>query len=329
MLRAFNTLLRLTGFIQMPENKLDNDIKTAKSGEPQLIDLNNRALIRVSGNDAAKFLQSQLTNDIYEVSEEQSQFAAWCSPKGRMLVIFRIFYAADGEYLLELPRSLLEPISKRLQMFILRSDVTLSTGDESATFGVTGEIAAKLFPGLPENDYSQVIGNGIVIARIPGENPRFQLAGKTETIQDARSQLENDAVIANGDLWRWLDIQASQPSVWPETQERFTPHMLNLDLLGGVSFSKGCYPGQEIVARTKFLGKVKQRMVRARTDAEAERGDAVFSKDALRQAAGYVVDAIQTPEGCDMLVTVKNADEESAVYLGAADGAPVELQHNG
>ena len=308
----------------MPDSKPVINPGIVSFGEPLLIDLSGRALIHVSGGDASRFLQNQLTNDISKVSETQGQLAAWCSAKGRVLAIFRIFRPSEGEYLLELPASLLQPILKRLQMFVLRSDVKLVSGNH-ATFAVTGDAGEKLDVTLPDGDYAQTVADDLVIMRIPGEPARYQIAGTADAISKARNILNHTAT-ADSTLWRWLDIRAGQPSVWPETQERFTPHMLNLDLLGGVSFNKGCYPGQEIVARTKFLGKVKQRMVNAHTDAAAERGEAVFTKDAPRQAAGYVVDAIQTPEGCDLLVTVKNAEEESAVYLGSADGTEVRLQ---
>ena len=310
----------------MPDLKPAFNPEIANSGEPLLVDLSDRGLIHVSGGDASRFLQNQLTNDINKVNTAQGQLAAWCTAKGRMLVIFRIFCPADGEYLLELPASLLESIIKRLRMFVLRSDVTLSADDTRTSFAVCGDIAHAL-ESPPQGDYAQIVADKLSIMRIPGEIPRYQIAGPADALRDARARLAQKTRPASGDLWRWLDIQAGQPSVWPQTQERFTPHMLNLDLLGGVSFEKGCYPGQEIVARTQFLGKVKQRMVRGKASAEAgvHRGDAIFIQDTPRQAAGYVVDTVQTPDSCDLLVTVKHAASQNTVRLGEAGGPVIEL----
>jgi folate-binding protein YgfZ len=206
-----------------------------------IFDLRHFALISVHGDDAEDFLQGQLTNDVGEVTATRAQLSAWCSPKGRVLTCFLVF-RHDGRLLLQLPDTLLEQTLKRLRMYVLRAKAILESADDSlARFGLVGEDAASclrdLLGDLPEHADDVRRFEHVTIIRLRGGRPRYEIVG---------AQL--------------LDIEAGIANIGPDTSDSFVPQMINLDRIGGVSFTKGCYVGQEIVARTQHLGRIKRRM---------------------------------------------------------------------
>jgi len=288
-------------------------------------------LIRVTGEDARDFLQGQLTNDIRWLTPEQAQLSAHCTPKGRMLALFLVF-EQDGALYLQLPRERLESVMKRLQMFVLRSKVELAdASDERVVAGVTGACCAQLFPTLPAEPFACRQQGALTLIRIPGEPTRVQLAGDVDSMiafhQAAADRLER----VNDDFWPLQNIRAGLPSVHDATTEAFVPQMCNLDLLGGVSFSKGCYTGQEVVARMRYLGQLKRRMYLARIDTGTcpAPGDALFSPSSRSaQGAGRVVAVRPSPEGgCEALVVAEIAAFEAAdLRLGDENGPPLKLR---
>ena len=291
-----------------------------------LSDLSELGLIRVQGEDARRFLQGQLTNDIEKVDPATSQLSSYCSPKGRMLASFRIFERGGALYLL-LPRERLEAILKRLQMFVLISKVTLEDAStELAVIELSGDCAADLLPlDPPTGDNAVREGDGFTLIRIPGDRPRFQVIAPPELILALWEEAAQSATPTAFSAWKLLDIRAGIPSVWEATVEAFVPQMANLQAVQGVSFTKGCYTGQEIVARMQYLGKLKRRMYRVRVDsAQAPRpGDELYSPhSASGQGTGKVVSAAPAPEGgYEALVVIEIAAAESGeVHLGAPDG---------
>ncbi len=229
-----------------------------------------QGVIRVSGEDAATFLQNQLTNDVRKVDDERSQLTAWCSPKGRVLTCLRLFRTPEGFHLL-LPATLLPGILERLQKYVLISKVKLEdAGDVLALLGIAGSEAGTLLQkqglAVPGETNHVARGNGITLLRIPGPVPRFVVAGDAEELIPLWSTLADSARPVGSPAWELLNIRAGLPEIHPETVEAFVPQMINLDLLDGVSFDKGCYPGQEVVARLRYLGKLKRRMYRARLE---------------------------------------------------------------
>lgn len=295
-----------------------------------LSDLADRGLIRVSGEDAREFLQGQLTNDINGVTPERGQLSAYCTPKGRMLALFHILQQGDA-LLLELPRERLEPVLKRLQMFVLRADVKLEdVSDELVVTGLSGECCAGLLPDLPDAPFATTTFDRLTLMRLPGEAPRCQLLGPAEASIAFWERHRQRVQPVNGDFWPLLDIRAGLPQVYDATAEAFVPQMCNLDLLGAISFSKGCYTGQEVVARMKYLGQLKRRMFRAHiaTDRCPAPGDLLFSPSSRSaQGAGKVVDARPSPQGgCEALVVVELSSFEAGdLKLGDENGAPLEL----
>lgn len=254
--------------------------------------LSTRGLLKVSGEDAVAFLQGQVTNDVKLLGGSNSQFAGYCTAKGRLLALFFAF-SVDGAIYLQLNRALTESIMKRLKMYVLRSKVTISDESQTIRLGVAGKNAqallAKFFPTLPTEAYALVRHENNVLIRLPSQTPMFEvMLEENQAINFAQTTATESTFIAE-DAWNWLEIQAGIPDISPETQEAFVPQMVNLDALGGINFKKGCYTGQEIVARTHYLGTVKRRtqLAHIATDTAPQIGDAIIGAD--QQAVGQIV----------------------------------------
>lgn len=311
------------------------ELKQALEGNT-LCDLSHDGLIRAQGEDSTNFLQGQLTNDVRAVSETQHQLSSYCSPKGRMLSLFRVFQREDAFYL-QMPAALLPPTLKRLQMFVLMSKVELEDASDSLVrFSLSGPSAEtmldKQLQGYPASEGQALTQEGVTALRIPGLQPRFILLGELETMQQLWQSLLNDGASPVGaEAGRLQDIHAGVPVVYPETVETFVPQMLNLQLINGVSFKKGCYTGQEVVARMQYLGKLKRRMYFAHieTDTVPQPGEELSSPhSASGQGAGKIVVAAAAPKGgVDLLcVTEISAAESGEVHLGSTDGPVLAIQ---
>lgn len=299
-----------------------------------LCDLSFLALIRASGEDAEKFLQGQLSNDIHKVDAAHSQLSAYNTPKGRMLAIFRVFRDADA-LLLQLPAALLDTTLKRLRMYVMRDRVRLeAVGDDLIRVGLSGPAAETLLRdalGDPPVEINGCARYGErTVLRLPGPFPRFEIVGALAPMRALWESLRVAARPVGAPCWAWLDIQAGVPSVHPATVDEFVPQTANLDLVEGISFTKGCYPGQEIVARVHYLGKLKQRMIRAHVEAHTAPapGDPVYAADPAGQAVGRVVDAQPSPRGgYDLLAVAPRAALESAVLRLSDPGGPPLTVH--
>ena len=297
-------------------------------------------LIRASGSDAAVFLHNLLTNDIKGIGPGAARFAGFCTAKGRLLALLLIWREGD-DFLLMLPRGILPLILKKLSMYVLRSKVKLSDATaEKVLVGYSAQTAESPAPspGIPIR---------ITLGEAAAGLPRFGIAdvdsGRAIRLDDRRWLLALDPAAA-GDRWRqlagaarpvgtaawhWLEIAAGQPSVVAATQEAFVPQMLNMELpaVAGVSFSKGCYPGQEIVARTQYLGKIKRRTYRARMVAETAPGTHVYAPETGDQHCGAVVGVAPSPAGgFECLVCAQiGAVEVGDVRVGTPDGERLEF----
>lgn len=295
--------------------------------ECALCDLSGLGLIRASGEDVIGFLQGQFTNDISKVDTEHSQLSSYCSPKGRMMALFRVFQRGDDVFLM-LPRERLEPILKRLRMFVLRSKVILDdVSDELAIAGIAGACASTLVPTAPTEQDASATNGDLTVIRAAGDRVRFAVIGTLPAMQTWWQQAAAQATVANADTWPLLDIRAGIPKVLDATAEAFVPQMANLQLVNGVSFTKGCYTGQEVVARMQYLGTLKRRMYRVRIEGDCPAaGTELFSpSSASGQGAGKVVDARPSPDGgCEALVVCQIASMEAGdLRVGDADGAPL------
>jgi folate-binding protein YgfZ len=287
--------------------------------------LTHLGCIRVAGEDAKSFLHNQLTNDINHLPGDGVQHAAWCSAKGRMLASFIVRRDGDN-YLLQLSADLVPAIAKRLQMFVLRAKVTITDMTETtALLGLSGPEAAGALStaGLPVPELmkSAAFADGQVV-RI--EENRFHIAIEAGAAAERWQALAAKARPVSVAAWLWLDIRAALPLVSEATREQFVPQMANFERIGGISFHKGCYPGQEIVARTQYLGKVKRHLYRLGcTDAMAA-GDELYSIAAPDQACGMVLTAAASPAGgYEALAVLMESAADAGVQLRARDGIMV------
>ena len=305
----------------------------AASATNVLIDLSHLTLIRATGEDAITFLLSQLSNDLNQVSESHSQISAYCTPKGRMLALFRIFSHHD-ELMLLAPRKVVDTVLPRLRMYVMRARVTLEPAEDLVSIGVSGPEAATILADaigtLPANTNDTTQTGQYSAVRLDGPYPRFLVTGETSAITQIWQQLSPQWTQVGSAAWSWLDIMAGMPSVVEQTSEAFVPQMANLDVVDGVNFKKGCYPGQEIVARMQYLGKLKQRMYRAHVsvDARPVPGESVFAPSFREQSAGTVVDAQISPDGgYDLLAVMQiRAVTEGEVHLGTTDGVLLDIR---
>jgi hypothetical protein len=295
-------------------------------------DLSHLGLIRADGQDVAAFLQGQLSNDIRKVDPGHGQLSAYCNPNGRMLALFRVFMHT-GAYYLQLPAALQPATLKRLRLFVLRAKVTLDSADrELIRFGLSGPNALRLLSsaGLvpPERTDESSEQDGITLLRLPGPHPRFEMIAGLEAGQRLWTTLAGQAVAVGASAWSWLDIAAGIPTLLPGTIDEFIPQMVNLDLLGGVSFQKGCYPGQEIVARVHHLGRVKQRLYLAHVAVDSRPAVATPIYGAISdQSVGRLVNAQPAPTGGYDLTAVINLDQlETPLHLGDWQGPRLTLQ---
>ncbi len=269
--------------------------------------------VYAEGEDAESFLQSQFTNDLSALDEGHSQLHGYCNPKGRLLCIVRLVRHNDG-FLLQLPTALSDAIVERLRKYVLRAKVSLNTADQLAGIGIAGQPAADALTQhlgpLPDTDNGYLRRGVFGVYGLPGPLPRFQIVGPMSDLQPLWDALSEPLQPQPAWAWSRLDIGAGIPQILPSTSEAFVPQMVNLDLVGGISFQKGCYPGQEIVARMHYLGKLKQRMIRAQvtTSAAPKPGDKVYSPEHGAQSAGTLIDAQPSGPGCfDVLAVVQLA----------------------
>jgi folate-binding protein YgfZ len=293
-------------------------------------------LIAVAGEDAASFLHNQLTNDVEQLGLEEARLAGYCTPKGRLQATLLMWRGAQDIFL-QLPRAIQPPLQKRLSMFVLRSKAKLRDAtEEAATAAVLGLAGAKAeaalrrhVDALPPAPYGKVEGAfGTVIRLADALNaPRYLWITSGETAIAALPQLRETLALGGNVAWRLAEIHAGVPQVTQPTQEQFVPQMVNFELIGGVNFKKGCYPGQEIVARSQYLGKLKRRMALATLpNAAARAGDEVYSMDDPEQPSGMIVNAAPNGlGGADALVEIKLAALEHEVRHGSAGGTPLSF----
>lgn len=279
-------------------------------------ELRHLGVIRARGADAASFLQSQLTNDVLTLGPERARLAGFCSAKGRLQASFCIVRPAPDELLLICAADLLAPTLKRLSMFVLRSKCKLD--DASAELPLLGVSGAGFVPvsAHPWQVQDSAYGRTIRMPDAAGQ-PRCIVIG-------ASGAAFPDLPSLGLDTWRWLDLQAGVPLIQAATVDKFVPQMLNYEIVGGVDFKKGCYPGQEVVARSQYRGTIKRRMFLFDSDGDASPGAELFDARDPGQPAGMVVNAAPHPEkDCSLLAEVKLGaivDGSTQLHLGSATG---------
>jgi folate-binding protein YgfZ len=299
-----------------------------------MADLSHHSLIRFSGEDTKAFLQNQLTCDIREINPHKAQYGSYCSPKGRILATL-LLWQQDDDLIMQLPARLSAAIQKRLSMYVLRARVTSTdASDDLIRIGIAGPNAMALIEnitGFPSSfsQSLQVVHNK-EISILYFSRQRIELITSIEHAPTLWEHLNQQAKPVGAGCWDWLTIASGIPVILPETQEMFLPQMVNLDAIGGVSFKKGCYPGQEIVARTQYLGKLKRRMFLAHisTTQTITAGDALYSSDMEDQSSGNIVNAAAAPQGgFDVLAVIQQSSVDTGeIHWQSLQGPLLEIK---
>ncbi len=304
-------------------------------GNLYLTDLSYLSLIEVSGDDKKTFLQGQLTNDVNAISSSLTHISGLCTPKGRLRALFTII-SRDDTLLLQLPLALHEETLKRLKMFVMMSKVKLvDVNDSLIKIGISGNQAIKVLKEngftIPNETNMVSDNNAIQLIRLSGTTPRFECIGPLDKIQALWETLQEDAQLIGTAHWKLLDIQSGIPNVFASSKETFIPQMLNLEALNGINFKKGCYTGQEVVARMQYLGKLKRRMYRAHCDTETllEPGALLYSESSKSgQGAGHIVDSQKSLNGGIELLAVitTEAIDNSDIFLDESFKTPLIIK---
>ncbi|MDR0379442.1 MAG: folate-binding protein [Candidatus Accumulibacter sp.] len=307
-----------------PESEL-----TAARDATIIAPLTQFGLIGCAGDDAGTFLHNQLTSDVNHLEATSAQYAAWCSAKGRMLASLLLF-RRDTEYLALLSADLREFIAKRLKIYVLRSKVSLI--DRSADYGIIGISGPRAIDALENAGLKAptvVLGTSAFanasVVRL--DETRCLTIVANDAVGRVWEKLSELAVPVGASAWQWLDIRAGIPWIVDATREAFVPQMAGFDRIGGISFNKGCYPGQEVVARARYLGKVKRHLYRTRAAVPLAAGLPVFPAATPEQTCGQIVNAAAAPDGgFDALaVILEDAVGQGELRVALADGGSVGL----
>jgi folate-binding protein YgfZ len=295
------------------------------------------ACYEVSGEYAKSFLQSQFTNDVNQVNAKHGQLNSYCTPKGRMMAIFYICQW-HGNYYLIMPADIASVVMQRIKMYVMRAKVTITDRSEQLRiYALFGQQAEQTLDQLnihaPKQDYETSTFEAGCCIRIPGIVPRYMLIGEESISILLDEYLANNGAnisTSSAEYWQWLDIMSGIPMIYTETQEAFVPQMTNLELISGVSFSKGCYPGQEVVARLHYLGNANRRMYRigSSENIKIKPGDDIYASDSEKdQAIGKVVAAVTTKtQGVTALAVLRvEAAEKNKLAMTSSTGPTVEV----
>jgi len=293
-----------------------------------LHDLSQQGLIRFSGEEAQVFLHNQLTCEVEGLKPGRSTYGSYCTPKGRVLATFLLWRSEQG-FFMQLPSSLREPIQKQISRYILRAKVKAAdTTADWVIYGVAGKDASALVQRaigqVPKAVHEVAHTPDAMVIRLPGD--RFEIAAVRDKAPRILESLSSGAEKADSENWEWLDIRAGVPVILPETQEAFVPQMVNLDLIDGVSLTKGCYPGQEIVSRMHYRGTLKQRMYLANiaSNDRPQPAEKLYSPAFGEQACGTIVNTARSPAGgFDVLAVIQIAPAEQGNVRWKSPAGPV------
>ncbi len=279
--------------------------------------LNKISTIKVEGDERVEFLQGQLTQDINLLSKNNSLYAGFCNPKGRMLA-FMLCYLNDTSIHIQINNSIEESIFRKLQMYILRSKVSLCSLKES--FTCVGFVGSKIFLEqdieLPKHYLDITQSHDVMIMNMGRDTERYQLMGETSKIHKFIKLNLSEYSLMSYEGWNNLNILDGIPDIYPTTQEVFIPQSLNMDLMDGINFKKGCYTGQEIIARTHYLGKVKRRMYRAYTESQEDLipGDHILNEK--QEEIGQIVRlAKENDHKVNILIELRVEQSQEALYV--------------
>jgi folate-binding protein YgfZ len=305
MMTQIKTFLIKQGALFVGEDLVgfNNELQSTDSQSiDSICPLLNLGLLEVEGDDAVNFLQGQLTNDIKLLNGNNSHYTGYCSPKGRLINLFLAFSHRDHIHL-QLPRSQVEFILKRLRMFVLRSKVTINDqSDNIIGIGIAGPNATEklkaIFKQVPKNPHEIITFEDETVVKLPGNVDRYQVLTSSKTFERVWDALSNNSEKVGTEVWDYLEILSGIPEIVENTRDSFVPQMVNLDVINGINFKKGCYTGQEIVARTHYLGTVKRRTYIAHINSKnrPNAGDKVYL-NSNENEIGEIVRSAKAPDG--------------------------------
>lgn len=280
------------------------------------ISLPQLTLIDVTGPDAQVFLQAQVPSDVRLLNTERAQISGWCTAKGRLLSTF-VIWSIDGGYRLALASDVAESIAKRLKMYVLRLKVNIHRPDDLRVAGLLNPPVSLGTLVLPAEPWQVRRDPSITAIRL--DDQRVLLSGNDAAL----AAMTASTTAGSAEAWLRADIAQGFPLVTQATSEHYVPQMVNLDKLGGVSFKKGCYPGQEIVARTHYLGKIKRHLYRVQAAQPLTAGAEVRSALLNDQACGSLLSVAPGDTGNEWLaLAVLQQDAiAGAIYLGSNQNA--------
>jgi tRNA-modifying protein YgfZ len=289
--------------------------------------LTDYAWIRCSGPDARSFLHNQLTSDVNHLAPGRWQHSAWCTAKGRMLANFVLVHSDTPDtFLIAMPAELLPAILKRMRMFILRTKVVLDDLSGSyATLGVLGSGLDRALADLgvkvsPAADETVAFGDGWILRLSTGSALLVAMTEQLPTLNTLPQRARPVGLLA----WKLAEVRNGVAVIRAPTQEEFVPQMVNFDKLGGVSFHKGCYPGQEVIARTQYLGKVKRHLYRVRSSEEIQPGQSLYPSGPgvdPGTACGTIANAAPSPDGGWVaLAVVLESSSDARIHAGSPEG---------
>ncbi|MCK5669152.1 MAG: folate-binding protein YgfZ [Gammaproteobacteria bacterium] len=313
----------LLGFSEYDNKTFDNFIT----------DLSHLALIDVSGEDANDFLNGQFTTNIKQLAKDHLQFSAWCNPKGQVKTTFYIYRNETGFNIL-LPVDLRDSFIKQLQMYIMRANVKLiDKSNKLVRVGIqtnNNKLLAELMGPRPEQNSGITIQNDLHCLHAFGSeniSQRYIFIGSVERNKILWKDFSKNSCPVGAALWELLDIQAAYPWLSSQTTEKFLPQMLNLDLIDGLNYQKGCFPGQEIIARLHFRGQLKRSLYLATCslDAQPEITDQLYISD-HKNSVGIVINVQAFEDKYYLLAVIEKALIEHNLALRAPNGASLTLQ---
>jgi len=303
-----------------------------QSIENIITDLSHLSLVEVTGDDAEDFLNGQFTTNIKQLAKHHLQFSAWCNPKGQVKTTFFIYRHETGFNIL-LPAELLESFLKQLQMYIMRANVNLiDKSDELVRVGIltNNNLLNELMASAPEKEGDITIQNGVHCLHMfcsKNNSQRYIFIGSTENLTILWKEFLQHSTPVRTTIWELLDIQAGYPWLSPQTSEKFLPQMLNLDLIEGLDYQKGCYPGQEIIARLHFRGQLKRNLYFATCsfNARPEIGDQLFAND-IESSVGNIINEQIFKDEYYLLAIIEKEMIRKDLSLREPNGKTIKLQ---
>lgn len=290
--------------------------------------LSHLGVIEATGPDTATFLHGQFSQDINGLGANEARLAAFCSAKGRMQASLIVLRPQPEQCYLLTDAGLVPNLTKRLSMFVLRAKTRLS--DQSASIkviGLAGQALLAHFPAVADVDvWACVALDQAWVIRLPDVQgaARALWLGAESASQAVLSEMP----AMSPDQWLWLEVMSGLPRIEPATVDQFVPQMINFELIGGVNFRKGCYPGQEVVARSQYRGTTKRRAFIAHVAGQAATGQEIFAQEDPTQPAGLVINAAPMPGQpgvCSALIELKLAARVHTLHLGSVDGPRLQL----